>query len=258
MKKYLLELLKRKDLLIYLVISGLKAEYRNTYLGYIWWILDPLLMAGVYYFLRVVVLGMKGDNIGAFLIIGLIAWHWIRSTLTGSARSISGKARIITQVYLPKAIFPIGVTLTQLINFSFGLIVVAIALALYRIVPNSEVLWLPFIMAVQFLFLIAIALVVAFLCMFVRDIDNVIGHFAKIWFWTSPVIYEHGRIPERYSYIMDYNPAATFLISYRNVLMYGISPQIEKLLIIGAVSFVVTMYMIYYYHVNEHKIIRAL
>ncbi len=258
MTGYLKELYIRKDLLLYLVTSGLKAQHRNTFLGYLWWILDPLLMGAVYYFLRVIVLGMEGDYIGAFLIIGLVGWHWINSSLKGAASSISGRAKIITQVYLPKAIFPFGVNITQLINFSIGLVVVAIFLAAYRLAPGIEILWLPFIMAVQFIFLSALALIVAFLTMFIRDIDNVLSHVMRIWFWTTPVIWETGRLPEQYHFLLEINPAAIFLISYRNVLMFGAGPETGKLLIIGLLSFLLTVYMLYYYHLNEHRLIRAL
>lgn len=258
MKKYIQELLKRKDLLIYLVISGIKAQYRNNVLGYFWWILDPLLMAIVYYFIRVIVFNMQGENVGAFLIIGLVTWKWIESSVSGSAKSITGKAGIITQVYLPKAMFPIGTTMTQLINFSFGLLVIIIFLVSYRIVPTVYVLWFPVIVVIQFIFLAAISLVVAYFATFVRDIDNLLTHLMRFWFYGSPVIWESVRIPEKYSLIVELNPAAAFLIGYRNIFMYGNPPELEKLFVIGLVSLAVFIYMLYYYHSNEHKLIKAL
>ncbi len=258
MKNYLTEVIKRKDLLIYLVISGIKAEYRNTYFGYLWWVLDPLLMGIVYYLLRVVILGMQGENIGAFLIIGLITWKWIASAITSSAKSISSKAGIITQIYLPKAIFPLGTTLTQLINFSFGLIVIATFLALYRIAPGIYLLWLPIIMFVQFLFLAAMSLVIAYYATFIRDIENVLSHLMRFWFYGSPVIWESNRLPERFSYLIAVNPASVFLIGYRNILMYDKSPDLIKLFIVAVTSMAIIIYMLYYYHKNEHKLIKAL
>jgi ABC-type polysaccharide/polyol phosphate export permease len=258
LKKYLRELIKRKDLLLYLVVSGIKAEYRNTLLGYVWWILDPLLMGAVYYFLRVVVLGMKGDNIGAFLIIGLVAWKWIASSISKSAKSISGKSGIITQVYLPKALFPFGVTLSQGINFSFGLVVIGLFMVCYRLAPGIEILWLPVIMIVQFMFLSAISLFLAYYATFIRDIENVLNHIMRFWFYGSPVIWETGRIPSKYSYIVDANPASTFLTGYRNILMYNLPPDWQKLFLIGLVSLILIVYMIYFYHLNEHKLIKAL
>lgn len=258
MKKYLLELYKRKDLLIYLFVTGLKAQHRNTYLGYIWWILDPLLMGLVYYFLRVVILGMEGENIGAFLIIGLVAWKWTASVVTASAKSISSKEGIITQVYLPKAIFPLGTVLTQLANFVFSLVVIAAFLACYRIVPGINAFWLPLVMVVHFIFLTAAALVLAYICMFVRDIENVISHLMRFWFYASPVIWETGRLPERFQFLLNYNPAAAFIVSYRNIFMYHSEPQWWNLFFIALLSLVVITYMVAFYDRNEHKIIRAI
>ncbi len=258
MKKYFKELYKRKDLLIHLVVSGLKAQHRNTYLGYLWWILDPLLMGLVYYFLRVVILGMEGENIGAFLIIGLVAWKWLTAVLSGSAKSISGKAGIITQVYMPKAIFPLSTVFTQLANFCFSLIVIAVFLAFYRIVPTAYIFWLPVIMAIQVMFLTALGLIMAYYTMLVRDIDNVISHVTRFWFYSSPIIWETGRLQERYQFLLNYNPAAFIITSYRNVLMYGTAPLYTNLFITGVISLAIIIYMLNFYNFNEHKLIRAI
>ena len=133
MKSYLKEMLKRKDLLYYLVKSGLKAEHRNSYLGYFWWLLDPLLNVLVYYFLVVIVLERGGENYPLFLVIGLVAWRWISMIINASSRSILRYSSIVNQVALPKAIFPLSFTLTQLFNFMFGLIVMAIFLIVYGV-----------------------------------------------------------------------------------------------------------------------------
>ena len=258
MKDYLQELMKRKDLFFHLVLSGIKAQYRNTVLGYFWWILDPLLMGAVYYFLRVVVLGMEGEHVGAFLIIGLVAWKWISSNINSSAKSITSRSGIISQVYLPKAIFPFSTTMTQMINFAFGLVVIALFLAFYRIVPGIELLWLPIIMAIQFMFLSAISLVLGYYATFVRDIDNVLTHLMRFWFYSSPVIWESGRLPEEYYFIVEINPASTFIMGYRNIFMESAPPDVGNLLVIGLASFAVIAYMVYYYHLNEHKLIKAL
>lgn len=75
MRRYLNELYKRKDLILYLVTSGLKAQHRNTFLGYFWWLLDPLLGALIYYFIVVVVFRRGGNDYAMYLLIGIIAWR---------------------------------------------------------------------------------------------------------------------------------------------------------------------------------------
>jgi lipopolysaccharide transport system permease protein/teichoic acid transport system permease protein len=258
MNQYIKDLIKRKDLLIYLVLSGLKAQHRNSLLGYFWWLLDPLLNVVVYYFLVVIVLGRGGENYGAFLVIGLVSWRWINSVVRSSAKSIIGQSGIISQVYLPKAVFPIGTNLTQLINFSFGLIVVALFLVSFKITPGLEVLWLPLIMVVQLLFLLAVSLILGYICVFIRDIDNILSYVLRFLFYGSPVIWEGSRLPQEYSWVVDINPISAFLTSYRNILMYNSDPEFTKLLLIGLISLMVIIYMIYYYSKNEHKIIKVL
>ncbi|MCW3488835.1 ABC transporter permease [Dethiobacter alkaliphilus] len=259
MKKYLRELNRRKDLLVYLVMSGLKAEHRNTFLGYFWWILDPLLGVVVYYFLVGIVLGRGGEDFAPFLVIGLVVFRWFKSTVKSSSKAIAKNSGIITQVYLPKAIFPLGSTLTQLINFSFGLIVIAIFLAFFRIVPGIEVVWLPFIMLIQLIFHIAISLVVGYICVFIKDIENIISHVMRILRYLSPVIWEGGRLRNTsYSWIVDINPFSYLLDGYRNVLMYNSLPDFSRLLLMGLVSIVVIIYMLHFYSRNEHKIIKVL
>lgn len=258
MKKYLREIAKRKDLLIYLVKSGLKAEHRNSYLGYFWWLLDPLLNALVYYFLMVVILGRGGDNYGVFLIIGLVSWRWTSSVISSSSRSIVSQASIINQVYLPKAIFPMTRTISQMVNFFFGLVVVAIFLAGYGLVPGWHVIYLPLIILVQLFLMLSISLIVAYLCVFIRDLDNVMGHITRIWFYASPVIWEGGRLPSKYQWIVKLNPFAHIVEGYRDILMYHQKPDVTGLAVVGVISVFATMLIIAYYSKYEHKIIKAL
>lgn len=259
MRDYINEILKRKDLLIYLVKSGLKAEHRNSYLGYFWWLLDPLLNVLVYYFLIGIILGGGGDNFAVYLVIGLVAWRWMNTTVNSSARAIMKYSSIINQVYLPKSIFPLSMSFTQTYNFVFGLVVVAVFLAFSGIMPGWQIIYLPLIILVQMLFLLAISLFVAYICVFVRDIDNILSHILRIFFYASPIIWEGGRLRNtEYSWVVDINPVAIIIDSYRAVLMWQANPHFTGLFIIGTASLAAIAAMIYYYSRNEHKIIKAL
>ncbi|GAB3058572.1 ABC transporter permease [Virgibacillus ainsalahensis] len=259
MKTYLQEMLKRKDLLIYLVKSGLKAEHRNSYLGYFWWLLDPLLSVLVFYFLVVVILD-RGDieNYPLFLVIGLIVWRCISTTINSSAKSIMRYSSIINQVYLPKSLFPLSFTFTQLFNFAFGLVVIAIFLAVYGVLPGWEVVYLPVLIVIQTVFLLAIGMILGYVTVFVRDIDNVLQHVTRVFFYASPIIWVGGRLPPEYSWAVDYNPVAIIVESYRDILMYNSSPNFMGLAIIFVLSVAAIVFMLWYYSRNEHKIIKAL
>ncbi|MED3655565.1 ABC transporter permease [Heyndrickxia sporothermodurans] len=258
MRNYLLEVHKRKDLLLYLVKSGLKAENRNSYLGYFWWLLDPLLNVLVYYFLVVVILGRGGEDYPVFIVIGLVTWRWINATVNTSSKSIIKYRSIINQVNLPKSIFPFSASITQLFNFAFGLIVIGLFLAVFGVLPSWQIVYLPLIIFIQLLFLIAVSLFFGYITVFVRDIDNILSHIMRLIFYASPVIWEGSRLPDQYSWVVSINPIAILLNAYRDVLMYHKSPHIISLLIIGIVSLLFGLYMLHHYNRNEHKIIKAL
>ena len=258
MSKYCRELLRRKDLLVYLVTSGLKAQHRNSVLGYFWWLLDPLLGVAIYYFVVVKIFRHGGGDYGLFLIIGLIVWRWVTSTVTTACGSIIGQAGVITQVYMPKLLFPLSATLTQLVHFAFGLVIIVLCLIFFHVLPGMTVLWLPYIILMQLLFLTALAAMVAYLCVFIRDIGNLISHVLTLWFFGSPIIWSVEMMPERIRWLIAWNPMAHFVASYRGVFMYHHSPDYLTLLGIGFLSVVLVTGTVYYYSRFEHEIIKVL
>ena len=257
-EKYLIALYRRKDLLLYLVTSGLKAQYRNTVLGYIWWLLDPLLGVLIYYFVVVMVFQRGGDDYGIFLVIGMIVWQWFSATLTSASQSIASQAGIITQVYLPKVIFPLGATLTQLINFGVGLLIIALFGIFFQLRPSPALVWIPYITLMQLLFVTAVALVLAYVSVFVRDAENLSSHLLRLWFFGSPVIWSEDFLAGRAGWIVEWNPMAYFLAGYRTVLMSQSHPDYETLSVIGALSALCVVYMTYYFSQHEHKMIKVL
>ncbi|NLJ19267.1 ABC transporter permease [Globicatella sulfidifaciens] len=259
MKKYIKEMLKRKDLIGYLVLSGQKANNRDSYLGYFWWLLDPLLNVLIFYFLRVVILKATGEDLAVFLAIGLVVWKWMSSTINSSSKSITRHSSIINQVYLPKAIFPIATTLSQMFNFAFGLIVIAIFLAIFGVIPGWQVIFLPVIILVQLIFLLAVSLFIGYISVFIRDIDNLTKHIVRLLFYASPVIWEGGRLAgSKYEFVVRLNPFAFIIDAYRDVLMYGQTPSFLKLGTVALGSLVAFILLIRHYSRNEHKIIKSL
>lgn len=258
LKTYLQDIMKRKDLLLYLVKSGLKAEHRNSYLGYFWWLLDPLLNVAVYYFLVVIILERGGPDYPVFLVIGLVVWRWISSSINASANAILRYSSIINQVYLPKSIFPLSFTITQLVNFMFGLIVVGVFLAFFGVVPTWHIIFLPLIIIITLAFLLAVGFTLGYFTVFIRDIDNLLTHVIRIFFYASPIIWEGGRLPPEYGWAVAINPIAYIVDAYRDILMYHQAPNFIGLGVLFTISVIVIIVMLNHYKNNEHKIIKAL
>ena len=258
MKTYLRELYQRRDLILYLVASNLRAQHKNAVLGYFWWLLDPLLGVLIYYFVVVVVFRRGGENYGAYLIVGLIVWRWFGTTVSTASMSIVRQAPIITQVRLPKIVFPITVTVSELINFGFGLLVVALAFFFWGILPGSAVLWLPQVVIMQLLFTMALASVVAYCSVFFRDMERLLSHFLRLWFFASPVIWTERMLPDWANWVVEVNPMGHLLIAYRDMLIENRSPDLLPLAATGLTSAAVIIFMTYFYSQHEHRIIRAL
>jgi ABC-type polysaccharide/polyol phosphate export permease len=259
MKAYLTELFKRMDLIKYLVLSGLKSQHKNTYLGFFWWLLDPALQIMIYYFVVVVVFERaRGVDYGIYLAIGLIVWRWIASSVTSATRSITSQSAIITQVYLPKATFPLCTVLSQMINFGFGLVIVAACLLFFQVRPGAAMIWLPMVISVQMLLLLAVSLMVAYLSVFVRDMEMLVRHFLRLGFYGSPVIWYADMIPERMTWLLAVNPVASLLEAYRSIIIHNTAPAMWPLAVIGVFSSLAVLLMIDVYHFFEHRIIKAL
>lgn len=239
-------------------MSGLKADNRDSYLGYFWWLLDPLLNVVVYYFLVVVIMGRGGPDFPVFLVIGLVVWRWMSTTINGASRAITKYSSIINQVYLPKTIFPMALTFTQMFNFLFGLIVIAIFLIFFGVVPGWQLIFLPFIVIAQLLFLLAVSLGVGYISVFIRDIDNLVKHIVRLIFYGSPIIWEGSRFPESMDWFVRLNPVAIILDGYRDIIMYHRTPNLISLLYIGIISTIIIILLVRHYSRNEHKIIKAL
>jgi len=258
LKYYLLEILKRRDLIVTLVASGIKAQNRNTYLGYFWWLLDPLLMSLIFYFVVVVIFQRGGENYGIYLITGLVVFRWLSTVIISSAKSIVTKSQIIKQVSVPKAIFPLTSTLSQTVSFCFALIVVALFLFIFQLYPTLYAFWLPYVILIQLLFSYAIALVLAYVSSFVMDIDNLLSHVTMLLRFGSPVIWEEDLVPINYHWALEINPLTHFLRGFRDILMHGRIPDFSTLNIIGLISVIVIVYMLSFYNRNEHKIVKIL
>ena len=192
------------------------------------------------------------------LLTAILIYAGLSSTITMASRSIVAQDRIITQVYLPKIIFPIGTVLTQFINFGFGFLVIAFFGVVFHIKLGFAILWLPYIALMQLCFCAAIAIFVSYVSVFVRDMEDVIGHVLRIWFFGSPVIWSEKLLSGKSQWVTTYNPMAYFLAAYRQVILRQEPPDVWILLLIGTASAAGVSYLVYYFSQYEHRIIKAL
>lgn len=228
-----------REVVRYLVISELKVMYRNKALGYLWSLLDPLMMMGVYILLVAVIFDRGGPQFPVLLFSAILAWWWFTGSVNNSVTAVSGKAKIIQSLHFPKGVLPLEKAITGLIRYLFGLIVLVPLLFAFEATWTVNILWLPVLILVQLLFTVGCCFIVASLGVYFRDLQNILRFLIRAWFFLSPALYSVAdTVPERFQPIYMLNPFAALFESYKNILVRGVPPD-EYMLVAAAVAVVI-------------------
>lgn len=236
------KLWQRRHLLWVLTTANLKRQNKNTVLGYLWWLLDPIMMTGVYYLLVAVVFERGGDNQPylLFLLCGLLAWKAFAGSINQSITILTSQASIIRSIGFPKAVLPLSLVLSNSVFFAFGLLVATVVALVYApeygTWPGWSYLLLPLVIGLQLMFTAGLALVMAVLGVLFRDTGNIMRHLLRMWYFMSPGLYSLDRVPERLQPLFRLNPFAELMTAYRDIIMHGRVPAAYDLVYAGAVG----------------------
>jgi lipopolysaccharide transport system permease protein len=214
------------QLILYKTYADLSAEASQTYLSFLWWIIEPTLYMAVFY----VVFGLLyqrgggGDYI-PFLLCGLTVWKWFDSTVRVGANAIRANAGLIQQVYLPKFVFPTITILQNTIKFSIIFTLLLIFLQIYGLGLDVTYLGLPVLILVQLLVIAACTYLLAAIVPFVPDISQFIGNGMVLLMFVSGLFFPGDSIPPAYQPYFYMNPIATLIESYRKILLFSQWPD---------------------------------
>ncbi len=237
------ELYARRETVVYLVSSNLKAGHRNKVLGNLWNLLDPLLSLSIYYLIFGVLFQQAGRRPSDYLIylfVGVLAWRFLEGTITQAATCIRTYRGLIAEINFPKSVFPLSISLSRLYDFLWGLLVLLVVLLLAGRHLSLHALWLLPLILVQLLLTAGLAYLVAYLGAFFADTANIAAVVLRLGFYLSPILYfvggEHSRVPERYLSLYMLNPMACLLEGYRAGLIQHRSPELGHSLYLVAVT----------------------
>jgi lipopolysaccharide transport system permease protein len=201
----------------------------DTLLGNFWWVLDPLLQMSVYVVLVALIARGQGiEDYPLFIFAAILPWKWFSASVVDATTAVASQDRLIKQIQFPKIVLPVAATTAGVVGFAFGLIPLA-ALMLFtpdRISPY--LLFIPVIAAVQYVFTLAVALLVSAGNVFFRDLGNVARHVLRLWFYLSPGLYslavlDSVNLLEDLPWLrslIEANPFAILFEAYRSVI-YG-------------------------------------
>jgi lipopolysaccharide transport system permease protein len=210
-------------------VMSLKSDADKNILGMLWWLIEPILYLGVFYLVFGVGLRQGGEGYVSFLLTGLVVWKWIDSSVKSVSVSIVQNVGIMSQVYVPKYVFPCVVFLTVTFRFFIVLGIFSVYLLAYEDVNLLSWLWLPIVIFVQFFFLLSASLFVAALVPVLPDLKLVINYLMMLLFFCSGIFFDLSSLEPSVAQLLSYNPFLIQIDWYRNVLLAGEAPNLLSL-----------------------------
>ncbi|MEG9487889.1 ABC transporter permease [Mannheimia indoligenes] len=230
-KQQIVEFIQYRELLKQLVLKDIKLKYRRSYLGYIWSILNPLLMMAV---LTVVFSNLfKFDipNFAAYLLTGQLVFGFISEATSSSVSSIIHSASLIKKTYVPKYIFVLSKVTSSLVNMLFAMIALIIVMIFTQVEVTWNILWVPLIFIELYLFSLGLGFLLSASAVFFRDIQYLWGVFISIWMYLTPVIYPVSIIAEEYRWYYDnLNPMVNYVNQFRDAVLNGSLISLDSIL----------------------------
>jgi lipopolysaccharide transport system permease protein len=216
------------DLLRNLLARDLKVRYKHSALGFFWSLLRPLLVIAVLIFVFQVLLETSIPHFALFIVIGYLVWSYTADALQTAVRGVVSNAALVKRVYFPRELLPTASVLAHLVHFLLALALVFPLILLSGIPLTAQVLWLPSLILFQTIFLLGLGLALAAVNVFFRDVEAALDPILIAWFFATPILYDIDTVFSKewagitLGWLVHVlNPMASFITSYRIVLMGG-------------------------------------
>jgi teichoic acid transport system permease protein len=226
LRPYVRELWRRRQFAFELARTNLRAQHFNTVLGQLWLVLNPLLLAFVYFMLvEIVRSGSRGSEFFAHLMLGLFAYRVVSISVKQGARSVVGGGRLILNTAFPRALLPLASVMTAVLRFVPTLAIYAVMHVIAGLPVGPHLLWSLPILALIVVLASGAAMLTAAAQVYFRDLRNLLTYFLRIWLYASPILYYAEEVPERFEPVLWLNPLYPLLGSLSDVVNQGQSPS---------------------------------
>jgi ABC-2 type transport system permease protein len=204
------QLWQRRRAVRLLVGRDLKVRYADSTLGYLWSILEPLLLAGIYWFIftQVFTRTVGESPYIVFLLAGLLPWTWFNSAVGDTAKALRSEAKLVRSTNVPREVWVVRVVLSKGVEFVLSLPVLALFAVIYSADVNWRLVFLPLAIVLQALLVLGIGLLLAPMVVLVRDLERLVRIALRLGFYATPVIYGISDVPEPFDVLFSLNPLA--------------------------------------------------
>jgi lipopolysaccharide transport system permease protein len=242
------ELWSFRELALVLALRDLRVRYKQTLLGVAWVVVQPLAAALIFtiVFGRLAGLPSEGLPYAVFVYSGLVLWAYFSGALDSVAHGLVQNRDLVTKTYFPALVVPLALALPGLADLLVSLVVVAIFMAAYGVVPSAALVLLPFWIFACVLVVVAAGLWLSALNVQYRDVRYTMTFLLQVWLFASPVVYASSLVEGAWRYVYALNPMVAVLDGFRWSLVGGPAPGPEALVSFAVVAVLLAGGLVYF------------
>ena len=235
-----------RELLFFLTWRDVKVRYKQTALGALWAILQPLFMMIIFtiFFGRLAGVDSAGIPYPLFAFAGLVPWTFFSNAITASGNSLVGSSNLITKVYFPRLIVPAAAMLAGLVDFALAFLLFIVLMIYYGVAPTAHVLFLPVLVLMTALCALGIGTWMAALNVKYRDVRFALPFLIQLWLFVSSVILPSSALGPKWRWVLMFNPMSGIIEGYRSAL-FGLPFDWRAIGVAAAITIVMLVYSIY-------------
>ena len=219
-RRTLVALFRYRELLKHLVAKDLKLKYRGSVLGFLWSLLNPLMMIGVYTLAFRYIMNVQTEGFVFYLLLGILAWTFFVGSVMMSTGAIIDNAGLVKSVFFPRAILPVATVLFNFAQYLLTAIVfIPVMMAINHVTPAWPMVAYPVLLGLQLLFTVGVGLLVATGTAFFRDFRHFLEIALSALFWLTPILYPLERVPEPLRPVIRLSPMAPFVTGYHEMFV---------------------------------------
>jgi len=219
-----------RALLWALVVRGFKAKYKNSFLGILWSLLNPLLNVLIFSFVFTAILKIGIKDYPLYLLCAIFPWNFFNSALTNSVVSIVEDSSFVKNVRFPLEIVPLAVSAVNFVNFLIDLAVLLVFWVFLGRWPQGALwIYMPLIIFIEFILVGALSVLFAGLFALFRDFNFILNFSLRLFFYLVPVVYTMELVPRQWHPVYLLNPLAVIIDGFTGVFFFNTAPDISRL-----------------------------
>ena len=263
MKRFIIDMKKHYRYALYSAKSELKAEVADSYLNWIWWILEPISFMLIYTFIFGYVFSSKEPYFPVFVYIGLTIWEFFNKNIKASVKMIKRNKGIIAKVYLPKFILVESTMMVNGFKMLISFIIIVILMIGYQVPLSANLLFAVPLLAILALVTFGLMCLIMHFGVYVMDLANIINIALRLVFYMTGIFYSietriGAKSPEIAAILGKCNPIAFLVNSFRKCIIYNETPSIQLMIIWFVIGILISTLGIRTIYKNENSYVKVI